>query len=59
MLFLSKSTISDEQRNAIDEALGWLEKFLDGQKWLAGDFFTIADTAIYATVSFLAVRFFF
>ncbi|XP_068157671.1 glutathione S-transferase D2-like [Drosophila tropicalis] len=39
----------------VEAAFGFLETFLDGQEYLAGKHFTLADIAILATVSTLVV----
>lgn len=56
-LFLGETKVSEEKKSAVNEALAWLERFLHGRKWLAGDSCTIADVSTYATVSSLAVSF--
>ena len=40
----------------ITEALGFLNKFLQGQDWVAGDSMTIADICLVVTVSNSEVR---
>lgn len=47
--------IYDEHRTALDEALGFLDVFLEGQNFACGDKITIADCALAATVSSIAV----
>jgi len=49
--FLGETKISDEKRNKIYEAFGYLEKFLEGCKWLCGDNLTVADLQILSSVS--------
>lgn len=54
--FLGETKISDEKRNKIYEAFGYLEKFLEGRKWLCGDNLTVADLQILSSVSSIVVR---
>lgn len=47
-----------EKFKKIETAFDFLNTFLDGQKYVAGDHFTVADIAILTTVTtFVAVRF--
>jgi glutathione S-transferase len=46
-----------EKLEKINEALGYLNQFLVGQDWVAGDSMTIADIALVVTVSNSEVRF--
>lgn len=45
----------DELRAPVDEALGFLDVFLEGNDFVAGNTVTIADYAIAASVSSIAV----
>lgn len=40
-----------EKFKKLEEAMGFLETFLDGTKYAAGDFMTVADLSLLATVS--------
>lgn len=51
VLFLGETEIKKPLINDLNIALGFLDKFLESGKWLAGDNPTIADTSIYASVS--------
>ncbi|XP_062124117.1 glutathione S-transferase D1-like [Drosophila sulfurigaster albostrigata] len=46
-----KAPADPELFKKVEEALGFLNAFLEGQKYVAGDSFTVADTAILATIS--------
>jgi glutathione S-transferase len=45
-----------EKLEKINEALGYLNQFLRGQDWVAGDSMTIADICLVVTVSNSEVR---
>lgn len=47
----SKSSIAQNHIDDIEEALGYLEKFLNGNLWVAGDTITIADLCCLATAT--------
>ncbi|XP_077286502.1 glutathione S-transferase 1-like [Arctopsyche grandis] len=47
----SATSISQTSIDELEEALGFLEKFLDGDHWIAGDMLTIADLCCVATVT--------
>ncbi|XP_068892699.1 glutathione S-transferase 1-like [Tenebrio molitor] len=49
-LFTGTGDISEDDRDKLIEAYGFLEEFLNGRPWLAGDEMTIADLSILATV---------
>lgn len=55
-LFLGEKKITDEKRNQVFEAFGFMEKFLDGRKWFCGDNLTIADLSILASMSSVLVE---
>lgn len=41
----------DEKKKKLDEAYEFLDKYLEGGKWAAGDNYTLADIALAASVS--------
>lgn len=45
----------DEHKVALDEALGFLDVFLDGNNFAAGDKLTVADCCLVASVSSIVV----
>ncbi|XP_026478114.1 uncharacterized protein LOC113384585 [Ctenocephalides felis] len=51
ILFLGETTISQDKKDQLNEAFGYLDGFLAKTKWVAGDNFTVADNAILASVS--------
>ncbi|CAO1403684.1 unnamed protein product [Diamesa tonsa] len=51
VIYLGETKISEEKRNQVYEAFGFLEQFLDGHKWFCGDNMTIADLSLLASVS--------
>ncbi|GBP57221.1 Glutathione S-transferase 1, isoform D [Eumeta japonica] len=53
ILFQGKTTIDKAAKDDLNTTLGFLEKFLSDNIWVAGDNYTIADTSIYASVSSL------
>lgn len=56
ILFLGETEIKQNLKDDLNNSLSFLETFLSGSKWVAGDNYTIADTAIYASVSSILVR---
>lgn len=55
---LRSETADPEQVKKVEAAFGFLNTFLEGQKYIAGDTYTVADIAILTTVSsFVAVRY--
>lgn len=46
---------NEEKAAKLDEALGWLNTFLDGRAFVAGDDLTIADISIIVTITNLDV----
>lgn len=57
VLFLGEIEIPDEYKTALDEALGFLDVFLEGNDFVAGNKLTVADCCIVASVSSIVVRF--
>ncbi|KAJ3663891.1 hypothetical protein Zmor_008110 [Zophobas morio] len=55
IIYQGEGTISEEKVSRVREAYAFLETFLDRHKWVAGDWVTIADFAIIATVTSLDV----
>jgi glutathione S-transferase len=55
VIFLGKTTVDDEQKAGIDEALSYLDKFLEGSPWIAGSKITIADFSCVTSVSSIVV----
>nr|QFU14631.1 glutathione S-transferase GSTd1 [Dendroctonus armandi] len=51
ILFLGEDQILDENKQPLEEALGFLDVFLDGNNYVAGDKLTVADCALAASVS--------
>nr|WEU54062.1 glutathione s-transferase delta-1 [Protohermes costalis] len=51
ILFLNEKTIPDERKTSLNEALSFLDKFLEQSKWVAGENLTIADISCVASVS--------
>lgn len=51
VLFLGETKISDEKRKQLTEAFEYLNTFLEGNDWVAGDKVTIADLAILSSLS--------
>ncbi|XP_026731427.1 glutathione S-transferase D7-like isoform X1 [Trichoplusia ni] len=50
MLFRGEE-YNEESANKLNEALGWLDAFLDGRAFVAGDNLTIADISIVVTMT--------
>ncbi|CAK1584275.1 unnamed protein product [Parnassius mnemosyne] len=51
ILFQGVTEIAKVLKDDLNTTLGFLDKFLDNSKWVAGDNCTIADTSIYASLS--------
>lgn len=51
VLFLGKTTVDEQHKTGVHESLTYLDKFLEGKVWVAGDKMTIADFACVASVS--------
>lgn len=47
----------DELKQPLEEALGFLDVFLDGHDYVAGDNLTVADCCLAASVSSIVVGF--
>lgn len=47
---------NDENGDKLKEALGWLNTFLEGQAFVAGNNMTLADISIIVTLTNLEVR---
>ncbi|KAI4460119.1 glutathione s transferase d10 isoform a-related [Holotrichia oblita] len=47
-----------ESAEKVEEALGYLNAFLDNQPWVAGPYMTVADFAVVATVATAKAGFF-
>lgn len=56
MLWLGETTVSEEKKNSLEEALDWVDVFLKDKQWVAGPNLTIADTAFLASISGIMVR---
>lgn len=52
-----KDEFDPEAKEKLFEALTWLNDFLKGNKWIAGNDLTIADFSIVGTVTAYFVRF--
>lgn len=55
LIFLKEKDISSEKIAAVIEGYEFLEKFLEGQQWMAGSSTTLADLSLITTVTSLAV----
>nr|QWJ89644.1 glutathione S-transferase d2 [Sitophilus zeamais] len=51
VLFLGEDTILDEHKQPLEEALGFLDVFLEGNNFVTGDKLTVADCCLVASVS--------
>jgi glutathione S-transferase len=51
VLFLGEEEILDEHKTSLDEALGFLDVFLDGSNFAAGKDLTVADCSLVASIS--------
>lgn len=49
-IFTGTGDLSDDDRDKLIEAYGFLEEFLNGHPWMAGTDLTIADLSILATL---------
>lgn len=55
VLFLGETKIAQVKRDNLNEAFGFLETFLTNSKYVASCNVTIADIAIYASISSIVV----
>jgi glutathione S-transferase len=55
VLYQGKTTIDEDKKASIHEALSYLDKFLEGGPWVAGNKMTIADCCCVASVSTIVV----
>lgn len=55
MVFDGKTTIDQPDADKLVEAYGVLEAFLQGQKWVAGDFLSVADYSLATSAGSIAV----
>ena len=56
MLFLGETRISDEKREKLNEAFGFLNTFLEGNEFVCGgENATLADLAILASITSIVV----
>lgn len=53
---MGETKISNEKRETLFEALGWLNGFLEGQDYVAGNNLTLADLSTLTTISSFVVR---
>ncbi|KAJ3663886.1 hypothetical protein Zmor_008106 [Zophobas morio] len=53
VLFKGKNSLDQEDRNAANKCYGFLESFLDGREWVAGENLSIADYSLLASISTL------
>lgn len=51
VLFLGETTVPEDKRTQLAQALEWLNGFLEGHDWVAGNNLTIADLSILSSVS--------
>lgn len=56
ILFLGEDEIHDEKKTPLEEALGFLDIFLEGNSFVCGENLTIADCCLVASVSTIVVR---
>ncbi|KAI7815277.1 glutathione S-transferase [Rhyzopertha dominica] len=54
VLFLGEIEIPDELKGPLDEALGFLDVFLEGNDFVCGNKLTVADCSLVASVSSIA-----
>lgn len=56
ILYLGEDEIHDEKKTPLEEALGFLDIFLEGNTFVCGEKLTVADCCLVASVSSLVVR---
>lgn len=54
-IFTTNSNPSDDKLSKLEEALSYIEQFLDNHTWVAGQYLTIADFAMIPTISTIEV----
>lgn len=54
-----EKSISMNKLQEIEKSLVIFNKFLDGQKWLAGDTYTLADISCVSSVASLQVNYYY
>ncbi|RZC35594.1 hypothetical protein BDFB_005179 [Asbolus verrucosus] len=50
-----KTSLDDPDKEILDEAYAFLEAFLAGNRWMTGDYVSIADYSIISSISSLNV----
>ena len=55
LFFGGATELDPEKEKTLREKLGYLNGFLEGNKYVAGDELTVADFAIYASLTFLTI----
>lgn len=50
-MFKGKTEVDPKDKESLLEGFAWLNDFLKGNKWVAGDELSIADFSIVGTVS--------
>uniref|UniRef100_A0A8D9FG54 Glutathione S-transferase 1 n=1 Tax=Cacopsylla melanoneura TaxID=428564 RepID=A0A8D9FG54_9HEMI len=55
IFFAGEKEVREEDQKKVREALAFLEKFLEGKKFITGDTYNIADFSVYTTASCLLV----
>jgi glutathione S-transferase len=51
ILRAGKTSLEDSEKESINQVYGFLEAFLDGKQYMAGDSVTIADYSLFATIT--------
>lgn len=54
-LFIQKEKLIDEDKQKLKEVYDFLEKFLEGKKFITGETYNIADFSVYTTGTTLVV----
>ncbi|XP_068892686.1 glutathione S-transferase 1-like [Tenebrio molitor] len=55
IIFQGKTDIDDAARDNMLEAYGFLNTFLEGKQWVAGDFISVADYSLISSVTSIEV----